>query len=374
VLKIVRGLQKVIETPYSARMHHHHSQLIEGYLQSHQIRNHAALTTSDIERFLNGWFKLQGSSVRPLFTWEAMEPVNGRNRIVLYGKVLCDVQAASKTIRKKLGTLRNYFEYVLEHPFVFDLDKPSRISDLYGAIEQPVSEFDIPKHGYDGEQKGVPLDPEKIYDFFDVVRSKYLTLGRSIHTKARDYTMIVLAAESGLRVSELRHLEISKDLFFESKKLQTRFAKGTKGSGKRTRLTLFTPLARDTVQYYLKYHRPHLVRNKTTDRLFLSRTGGNLTYRSVQETLDNIVELTSREGFPVMDHLTWHWFRRIFATRFIEKFPDKLDVLVALLGHSTYNTVHAYIRHSKAWHDERIKELLEGDYECSLDASISLGW
>ena len=61
-----------------------------------------------------------------------------------------------------------------------------------------------------------------------------------------------------------------------------------------------------------------------------------------------------------MDHLSWHWFRRIFATRFIERFPGKLHVLIALLGHTTASTVHAYIRHSEAWMDKHILEMLEG--------------
>lgn len=76
--------------------------------------------------------------------------------------------------------------------------------------------------------------------------------------------------------------------------------------------------------------------------------------------IQQMIPLAKKNGFPVMDHLSWHWFRRIFATRFIESFPGKLHVLIALLGHTTAATVHACIRHSSAWLDKHILEMLEG--------------
>ena len=181
------------------------------------------------------------------------------------------------------------------------------------------------------------------------------------HLAARNYAMVVLAAESGLRADELIHLEISNDLFFESKKLQTRFAKGTNGSGKRARVTLFTPFARDTIKFYLKNHRPKITNADSTDYLFISRTGATLTYTSIQRFLSKqMIPLAKKHGFPVMDHLSWHWFRRIFATRFIERYPDKIHVLISLIGHTTDATIHAYIRHSAPWMDKHILEMLEG--------------
>jgi integrase len=55
--------------------------------------------------------------------------------------------------------------------------------------------------------------------------------------------------------------------------------------------------------------------------------------------------------------------RRIFATRFIEKFPHQLSVLISLLGHVTPNTVHCYIRHSEAWMDKKILDVLNKEFE-----------
>jgi site-specific recombinase XerD len=346
---------------YGAQAHQHHMKLLEDYLRSHQIRNHSPKTIAAIRRSLIGWFNSHGTEHRPLYTWEAMEPMVGRKRILIYGKALLEAELENHTIRKYLGDLKNYFSYVLEHPIIFIGDEAKRINEVYHSIEQPISEYDIPQHSFDGEQLGVPLDPERLFEFYSFLRDKYMPNAQYKHLAARNYAMVVLAAESGLRADELIHLEISSDLFFESKKLQTRFAKGTNGSGKRARVTLFTPFARATINFYLKNHRPNITNAGSTDYLFISRTGKKLTYTTIQRFLsEQMIPLAQKNGFPVMDHLSCHWFRRIFATRFIERYPDKLHVLIALLGHTTQATVHAYLRHSWAWMDKQILGMLEG--------------
>jgi integrase len=336
----------------------HHRQLLEGYLQSHVTRNHSPRTIAGSRRFLTGWFAEHGDAIRPLYVWEAMEPMRGRARIVQYGKALIEVELSNSTIRSYLGRLRDFFSYVLSHPVVFDGESPHRLTELYGSIEQPVSEFDCPQHSFDGEQRGIPMDPERLYDFYGVIRDKYLPLAGA-DMGARNYTIAVIAGETGFRCDEIVHLEINADLFFESRKIQTRHAKGTRGSGKRSRPSLFTPFARDTVQYYLKHHRPHFARAAGPDYLFVTRTGKKLTNASMGELLGKMVECARKSGFPVAEHFSWHWFRRIFATRFIERFPDRLHVLISLLGHVTPNTVHRYIRHSDAWSERRMQETLE---------------
>ena len=74
--------------------------------------------------------------------------------------------------------------------------------------------------------------------------------------------------------------------------------------------------------------------------VFPSKSGQRLTYAVAQAALKEMVECGQVHKFPVMEHMSWHWFRRIFATRFIESNPAKLPVLIELLGHMTPNTVH----------------------------------
>ena len=362
MLKLIHDLSEKT-TPLSSGLEAtHHEQLFQGYLQSHTIRNHSSLTIAKDKRFLESWFQTFGVNGGSLYVWEAMAPIEGRKRIVEYGKTLIQAELANQTIRTYLGTLRSFFQYVLEHPVVFDQkEKPIRLISLYGQIEQPVSEYDIPQHSFDGSDKrrGVPLDPAKLYEFYSLLRRHYLT-GSHLHVRARNYTMMVLAGESGLRAAELRHLEIKSDLFFDSKKLQTRFAKGANGSGKKSRLTLFTPLARDSVRFYLRCHRKHVSDNKDNPYLFPAQSGqGPLSYTQMCTFLSEMVGIANEKDLFVGRHLGWHWLRRIFATRFIESFPNELPTLISLLGHSSFGTVHKYIHHSQAWMDTRIQGVLE---------------
>lgn len=341
----------------SAEAYDDHNKLIHNYLNSYVIRNYSPRTIKKEEKFLKSWFEGHGDGFRPLYTWEAMEPVKGRKRIVDYANTLLDSLIKSDTVRSYLGILRRYFSYVLEHPYLIKDGEPVRVDHKYGSIDQPVSEFDIPNHVYDGERLGVPLDPEKLYEFYEVLHSYYLIKApRSI--RARNYAMVVVAGESGLRADELANLEVD-DLFWDSYKIQTRHAKGTKGSGKRSRLTLFTPIARDSVRYYLKHYRPKFQNSENTNYLFLSRSGRLLCYSGMHSALEEMLKVCRKNNFPIMSHFSWHWMRRIFATRFIERFPGKLSVLIELLGHISPNTVHRYIRHSKAWMDKEILKVLE---------------
>lgn len=369
MLKLVSYKQAALSLPdANPAALNHHRQLLDGYLQSHLIRNHAPKTINETRRVLQAWFDVHGTEARPLYTWEAMKPVVGRKRIVGYGKALLASEVSAHTVRRYLGILRGYFSYVLEHPFVFVGESVMRICDLYHSIEQPVSEYDMPAHVYGGETLGVPFDPAKLYGFYDVLRKVYLgKKGGRCHTKARNYAMVVLAGESGLRADEVLHLETARDLFFESKKIQTRCAKATHGSGKRSRVTLFTPLARDTIQYYLKNHRPHLKGSKDSLYLFPAEGGQILTYATIQKTLQVMKIAANKNDFSVGENMSWHWFRRLFATRFIERFPHQLPALVLLLGHVTPNTVHAYIRHSEAWTEQKILDVLEGAELDSLE-------
>jgi integrase len=84
-----------------------------------------------------------------------------------------------------------------------------------------------------------------------------------------------------------------------------------------------------------------------------------MTNSQNQVDLKQMCESARKAGFPILPHMSWHWLRRIFATRFIERFPDKMAVLIQLLGHSNPHTVHRYIRHSDAWMDEQIRTVME---------------
>ena len=339
----------------------HHEELIDGYMRSHRIRNHSDITISKESNFLRKWFVEYGYDDRPLYAWEAMSPDVGRIIVQGYIKNLLLAELHPATVRDYLGTLNRFFSFVLEHPAITVSGRFARVDEFYGVkLAKPFSEFDIPRHAYDGEVRGVPLDPDSLYGFFAALRSKYVNLsGRYQATRARNYAMVVVAGETGLRLDEVRHLE-TVDLFFDGHKIQTRYAKGARGSGKKARLSIFPPLARDTLRHYLKIHRPVIVGKRDTDMLFPSRFGRVLSDGQNRTDLQRMCEAARAANFPILPHMSWHWLRRVFATRFIERFPDKMAALIKLLGHSNPHTVHRYIRHSDAWMDAQIQAVMEG--------------
>ncbi|MEO5970876.1 MAG: site-specific integrase [Bdellovibrionia bacterium] len=359
---------------YGPETEQDHHRILEQYFQSFRTRNFSPHTQSRHKRVIQGWLTLHGTSSRPLLIWEAMQPYVGRKRIQEYSSSLLATGISIDTLRCYLSSLKQLFSYVLEHPYLIDSNNEVRLlQELYGPFEHPITEYDIPNHSYDGEPKGIPLPPEKLYDFYSCIQNNYLNK-KSGHQKirARNYSMIVLAGESGLRLEELMHLELDRDLFFDSKKLQTRFGKASNGSGKRSRMSLFPPLARDTLTHYLKSHPRIPDPSQGRIWLFPSKTGKILTHAAAHAALQEVIQTCQRAGFQIQNHFSWHWLRRLFATRFIEQFPDKLPTLINLLGHVSPNTVHRYIRHSQAWLDEQIQSVMEGSEKWPYDGNSNL--
>lgn len=334
--------------------------LFAAYIQSHKVRGHSEETILKHKRTLSAWFKMAGNHQRPLSIREALHPVTGRQWVKHYSKALVDSGLTTPTIRAYLLVIYQYCEFILDHPFVEIGGVNYDLKRLYGDLKQPVSKFDLPTHAHDREVP-LPMDPALLYEWLAFLRQYYLSSAReklNRHVQARNYSMIVFAAETGLRIDELTHLSMN-DLFFDSFRVQTRHAKGASGSGKRSRTTLFPPLSRATMKHYLQHHRTELPGSKKSKRLFPSVKSGILSSRSSGRIMRQVVVKSKERGFPVEEHLNGHGLRRIFATRFIEAFPDKLPILLNLLGHSNFATVHRYIKHSEAFMDQEILAIVK---------------
>ncbi len=329
-----------------------HQSILQGYLDTHTTRNHSDRTIEAERRFLTGWFEsfvLQDEDSpqgeRQLFVWEAMAPVLGRQRIVGFSKGLVDVGLKPRTVQGYLGCLRRLFQYVLESPYIPGTQVQS-ITSKYARIEQPVLEYDYPVHVLEQDEEGFVLTGEQLFQFYDFVRLQYIGHNQKKLPASRDYTMIVVAGESGLRADEILHLDalgLHRDLFYEHKCIQTRHGKGTKGSGKRVRKTIFTPFAQATMRVYEDHIRPNFPNAKTT----------------MWHNLHSIVEEGRKAGLELPPKLSWHSLRKSFATNFMEQHPDRPWVLMDLMGHLNPSTLHRYVKHSRAYYDQAIEDIVE---------------
>src|SRR5258706_1929546 len=236
-----------------------HARLLRGFLDTHLTQNHSARSIESDRRFLVGWFKgfavqdeRHPDGVRQLVTWEAMAPIHGRTRIQEFSKGLIEAGLRPRTVQGYLSCLRRYFSYVVEWPYIPG-ENPISITAKYGRIEQPVMEYDYPVHSVDQDDTDFVLTGDQLYQFYDFVRTEYPRgLQKKLPTQ-RDYTMIIVAGESGLRADEIAHLDAfgsSRDVYYDDHCLQTRYGKATNGSGKRPRKTILTPFAAATLHVY----------------------------------------------------------------------------------------------------------------------------
>jgi integrase len=341
-----------------------HRGILYGYLDTHIARNHSPRTIETERSFLEGWFKNypivdeeHPEGYRQMFVWEAMQPVIGRERILAFSKGLVEMQLKNRTIIDYLGYLRRFFQYVQEFPYIPGTGGQSIIAK-YGRIEQPVSEYDYPRHVYDNQEEGFVLTGQQLTDFYDFIRTEYIGSNQKKLTASRDYTMIIVAGESGLRADEIRHLDCQRDLFYDKNRIQTRHGKGFKGSGKRVRKTIMTPLTKDTLSIYEQRIRPYFPKATATTTLFLTERGEMLSYQQMWSALNRIVEQAQEAGLELPSKLAWHSLRKSFATNYMERNPEDIWVLMDMMGHMSPSTLNRYVNHSRKYYDEAIDNMV----------------
>ena len=345
-----------------------HQAILQGFLDTHVTRNHSENTLEFDQRFLTGWF--QGFMLpdatcpggeRQLLLWEAMQPVVGRQHIIGFSKGLVETGLKPSTIQRYLGSLRRFFEYVLEYPYIPSSEIQSIVAK-YGRIEQPVLEYDYPVHVLDQDNEGFVLTGEQLFDFYDFVRIHYRSQNQKKYPASRTYAMIVVAGESGLRADEICHLDAlppHRDLFYEQNCLQTRYGKAAKGSGKRVRKTIFTPFAQDTLRYYETHIRPAFPNSHTNAALFLTESGERITYKDAWYHLSVVVKAGRKAGLELPARMGWHSLRKSFATNFMEQYPEQVWLLMEMLGHLNPSTLHHYVKHTRAYYDQSLNRIAQ---------------
>lgn len=146
-------------------------------------------------------------------------------------------------------------------------------------------------------------------------------------TGLRDYTMMVVMLETGMRIGELLHLKVD-DVFL--KELEIRIQKG-KG-GKARRVPIQKTCAKILKQYLGERD------DAATDALFISINEAPLNIRTFQE---NVQEYGRKAGITGV-RVSPHTFRHTMAKFYILNGGD-VFTLQQILGHSTLDMVRYYV-------------------------------
>lgn len=146
--------------------------------------------------------------------------------------------------------------------------------------------------------------------------------------QARDRAMFELLYTSGLRLSELRGLDLN-DLDLQAGEAQVT------GKGKKTRIVPVGRQALTALSAWLTARRL-LVRDTTTPALFVNQRGVRLSGRSVQLRLNRWAMLAGL-GQKVHPHM----LRHAFATHVLQSSGD-LRAVQEMLGHASISTTQVY--------------------------------
>lgn len=170
-------------------------------------------------------------------------------------------------------------------------------------------------------------------DAFRVVEAP----GEDTFVRTRDWAMLELLYGSGLRVSELVGLSLN-DVRMDLQVLRVW------GKGRKERIVPFGNKARQALEKYLPMREE--VRNRKPLQegvgrteggpLFLNRSGGRLTVRSVARRLDGYARSL---GLP--RQVSPHALRHSFATHLLDSGAD-LRAIQELLGHASLATTQRY--------------------------------
>lgn len=146
----------------------------------------------------------------------------------------------------------------------------------------------------------------------------------------RDRAIMELLYGSGLRVSELVNLNLG-DIDRSQREVRVW------GKGSKERIVVLGEPAVRAITTYLNDGRLKLLKgDRAVNALFLNRSGGRLSARSVQKTLDKCAKMAGLEK-----KITPHVLRHTFATHLLDGGAD-LRTVQELLGHEHLSTTQIY--------------------------------
>jgi len=157
---------------------------------------------------------------------------------------------------------------------------------------------------------------------------------------SRDKAILETLYATGMRVSE------STDLKVNNINLDIGFLRCI-GKGNKERVIPLGRKAIHSINRYLVFSRPRFLKNKTSEFLFVNRSGGRLSRQSIWK----LIKQYAKEA-KIKKTIKVHTLRHSFATHLLERGAD-LRSVQEMLGHSNISTTQIYTHIDK----ERLKTI-----------------
>ncbi len=226
-----------------------------------------------------------------------------------------ELNASSRA--RKCSSLKGFFKYITTKKHLLDSD--------------PVDELELPK-----KKKALP---------------KYLTLEQSIELlnavegpyKERDYAIITLFLNCGLRVSEMAGLNYTD--------IRTDNTVRVVGKGNKERVIYLNQACVEAIREYMRVRPVDDVKDKTA--LFISRNNNRMSVKTIQAMVYKYLEKIglSAQGYSC------HKLRHTAATLMYQHGGVDVRILKDILGHENLGTTEIYTHLSS----EQMKKAAEAN-------------
>ena len=211
---------------------------------------------------------------------------------------------SSKTVARRLATIKSYFKYLVKTELIQE-----NISIHINS----------------------PKVPKKLPNFVDknLIDTLMKTPSLDTHIGIRDKAVLELFYSTGMRLSELVNMNIGD---FEINKKLIRVI----GKGNKERMIPYGRAAESAIKNYLKIRNLSLKPAFANKPLFVNSSEKRISKRTIQRRMNNYIKIVA-DGKRIGPHL----LRHTFATHLLDNGAD-IRAVKDLLGHSSLSSTQIY--------------------------------
>lgn len=232
-------------------------------------------------------------------------------------------KSKAATRARKVSTIRVFFKYLSQKTNLIDTNPAQN-------LETPKQDRRIPKY--------LSLDDSK--KLLDVTSHE----DKDNRNKERDFAIITLFLNCGMRLSELVGINI-KDINFSDCKLNVI------GKGNKERTIYLNKACMNAINSYLAIRPKEGIKFNSKDALFLSERRERISNRTVQYTVEKELR---RAGLDTNKYSV-HKLRHTAATLMYQYGNVDIRALQELLGHESISTTEIYTHVN----NEQVREAVE---------------
>lgn len=280
------------------------------------------------------------------------------------------------TQRQKQKSIKRFTEYLINSKYFYT------IKDQYGVLLKSICLPDnmiVHKVEYDNKTKKrafTALELQKFFDCMDdYIRTCYETRDKALKTAMRDKALFAVMALYGLRITEVRMLDLT-DIspnpeipeFGRIGYIHVRFGKSSSGSQyKERRVYTLDMQAKEILEWYINEVRPLFIHNNTDDirAMFYSERGQRITIR----TMEHNFKMYLYEFDMYTDGLTPHSMRHTYSTINQGNPLVSGHLIQKQLGHEYLSTTQHYTHLGDTFISKNIQAVVDRNLEARL-ASI----